>query len=89
MILTSWKVVNTNTSELSWFMDEPTAVILKEKLALKSLEQLYLAGKIPLRNWSFSQTYSRNLPWIITDSIQCSGGRGTRLETCRRRSSQT
>ena len=26
------------TSELSWFMDESTAVILKEKLALKSLD---------------------------------------------------
>ena len=38
MILTSRKVVNTNTSELSWFMDESTAVILKEKLALKSLD---------------------------------------------------
>ena len=34
MILTSRKVVNTNVSELSWFMD----VILKEKLALKSLD---------------------------------------------------
>ena len=30
--------VNTNTSELSWFMDESTAVILKEKSALKSLD---------------------------------------------------
>ena len=26
------------TSELSWFMDEPTAVTLEEKLALKSLD---------------------------------------------------
>ena len=26
------------TSELSWFVDESTAVILKEKLALKSLD---------------------------------------------------
>ena len=26
------------TSELSWFMDESTAVIVKEKLALKSLD---------------------------------------------------
>ena len=26
------------TSELSWFMDESTAVILKEKLALKILD---------------------------------------------------
>ena len=38
MILTSRKVVNTNVSELSWFMDESTAVIMKEKLALKSLD---------------------------------------------------